>query len=90
MRDRLIETIREFVDYLLKKGVIVPPRKIGDSIYYYSDYGYIGNMAINKIQITAGRDDVYIYLGNGRKELIVSFSDIYPTREEAEAALKGR
>ena len=50
MRDRLIELINDVVHpchagalagYLLANGVIVPPCKVGDTVYYINRYNHI-------------------------------------------------
>ena len=75
-------------DRLLAEGIIVPPCKIGDTVYYHGFFGSIGEGVVTEIHLSTDSDDSYIYLGNESNGFAVSFSDIYPTREEAEKALK--
>ena len=111
MRDRLIELLEEFLDlgyssshvadYLLANGVIVPPCKVGDMVYF------------NKAEIDETCPAKVIKICNnfytpsmplwitieyeskliGRQEVEMG-SDVFellcfPTKEEAEQALKG-
>lgn len=106
MRDRLIELINEFkeldfcvppdwwiehfADHLLANGVIMPPYKVGDTVYIISDYT---NEILDRliIGIVIKKD------GNGFIfDTQSSWSDIdigktvFLTREEAEKALAER
>lgn len=95
--DCFIESISsDLADYLLANGVIVPPCKNGDTIWYelYGEiksavvYTCVGNLGGQGFIIT----DAYAKSSDG---LEVAFNgkcfgkSIFLTREEAEAALKG-
>lgn len=86
------ETSEDLTDYLIEKGVVVPPCKVGDTIYYIGN-GIIQEMKIEFITITDsgfeyglvfGDKTVTIYANWVGKELL------HYTKEEAEKALKGR
>lgn len=104
MRDRLIELLKhEFgtkvseitADYLLANGVIVPPCKVGDTIYciwQYSDFHKQDRPVIRESKV-----DGFI-LDDGEAKIIpenyVTMADmwyrllsVHYTREEAEKAL---
>ena len=98
-RDRLIElieqaegqinndmpSIEQIADYLLANGVIVPPCKVGDTVYYVDDF-------------TEETEECKVYgiaVVNGKFKLLVDNSvekfvatKWYNTKEEAEAKLK--
>ena len=109
MRDRLIELldnifhidfdgdyesgIRDFADHLLENGVIVPPCKVGDTIYvieysHLTGDGYILKKHIEAFTIQDGL--VYIYYSDPLGRLIKRLPDVsaFFTREEAERALE--
>ena len=99
-RERLIAIIKqsvvpyfaeEIADNLLKKGVIIPPVKVGDTVYY------IGGMYHHLIKCArveafdvnqTGVSELYVCSENG-----IYFQDkadkFYSTKKEAEKALKG-
>lgn len=103
-RERLIELIQSAVggcarhwaeviaDYLLAHGVIVPPCKVGDTVYYL---GGLYNSLIRSATV-----EEIIANSNGVSDLLVnsengvtfenSIDIFYFTREEAEAALAER
>ena len=101
MRDRLIELLSKPIypkigadpaevvaDYLLDNGVIVPPCKVGDTLYYPYNYGNrVLATTVNRI-VT----DVNEWLDTGIG--FIPFENIgktvFLTREEAERALKER
>ena len=82
-------------DYLLEKGVIVPPVKVGDTVYGISR-GVIIPISIDKIQYSNRGVDII-----GRNERCFGYGTItlhpdnefgiewYTTKEQAEKALKG-
>lgn len=105
MRDRLIKilhempkemTIGECADYLLANGVVVPPCKVGDVVYFIieddetEEGKYISKQQINDVS-TKG-----IFVSDSLTEencgCFVTFSDFgesaFHTEEEAERALK--
>lgn len=105
MRDRLIELIRQakkktkdancdiernmiFADYLLENGVIVPPYKAGDTAYYICRVNQ--KIEQGKIGTIAYWDDGHFLFSLGKGGCsIVDENEIFLTKEEAEAALKG-
>ena len=90
--DKLItdyeDAIQDNADYLIENGVIVPPCKVGDTVYYPYEYGgKILEKTIKKIVI----EKEYRWLDVG-----VSFlpfenigKTVFLTKEEAEQKLKG-
>ena len=104
MRDRLIGLLKNAplldiltdeedweisADYLLENGVIVPPCKVGDSIYRCGDpIKAIYEWEIEHIEISACE---IVYIDDSDNE----FTDedigktVFLTREEAEQAVKG-
>lgn len=105
-REKLINMIQDAVggcarrwaeiiaDYLLENGVIVPPCKVGDKLYYiayrFKDKAekYIREETIEEIKV----DKFGMYV-NLPKALTVNLADlgerIFLSYEEAEKALKG-
>ena len=119
MRERLIELILEgmrkyhtdgkqylresIADYLLANGVIIPPCKVGDTVYVIptkeNGMSFIEPREITYI-LDSGRDKSYCsvdlnYKLKGFKSKDYSISEemfdktVFLTREEAEQALKG-
>ena len=99
MRDRLIELLgknyncvdrnkclNEQADYLLANGVIVPPCKVGDKVYYiagkkvYKSKCHAITQHKNGLQI-----HLYDYDGDNAR---YSTKDVFLTKEEAEEKLK--
>lgn len=85
-----IERNMLFADFLLENGVIVPPCKVGDTVYvvdkgldvwWKGEVSSVGYVDLNNIQIGVIYDD---------GEVAICDADIvFLTKEEAEAALKG-
>ena len=86
-------------DYLLANGVIVPPCKVGDKVYVV-----IKNMPFVPVGVYEGKVVWYALGEDGLRPTVevkcdiviinganlgVYLEDIFPTREEAEKALKG-
>ena len=107
--DKPVLDIEEFVaDYLLANGVIVPPCKVGDTVYeinkmclgciHFTDSGYSDwcecTLDDDKLMFECDFDKECIYEiipKNFGYEMIGNFGKtVFLTREEAEAALKGR
>jgi hypothetical protein len=90
------ELFRETADHLLANGVVCPPCKVGDTLYYIDtcvtaeDFGkkYVSFGRVN--QISYNKHGEWFYLDCGS---LFSFGDfnktVFLTREEAERALKG-
>ena len=82
-------------DYILANGVIVPPCKVGDTVYYVNR-GRIERLKIRNINYSFRDREYYVYLENdsgsamciGYRQLIGY--KLFNTLEEAEKALKAR
>ena len=102
MRDRLIELLEEghkkhlyydqIADYLLKNGVIVPPCKVGQTVYKISyrkgsNVKYVEETTICRIAI----DNEGIWLFCSCNPIVkCKFGKlVFLTKEEAEQVLKG-
>ena len=100
MRDRLIAILREsllgdtesafLADHLLANGVIVPPCKVGDTVYSCIGHAY----KVVKIVVKNNYEHMVIVAQSGlHGQLIIDDNDfgklLFLTREEAERALKG-
>ena len=95
-RERLKELISQvqymggleckLADHLLSNGVIVPPCKVGDKIYWYNMGGEIVEADVRKIMYAARHPHGFEY--------DIGFEDfgktVFLTKEEAEKALKER
>ena len=106
MRDRLIELITEYnekwehgekdwkislADYLLANGVIVPPCKVGDTVYSCICNAYqVRKIVIEK---SSNCNTTYVLESGLNGQLIVDEKafgkTVFLTREDAEKALKG-
>ena len=101
--DRFLESISEdLTDYLLANGVIVPPCKVGDKVYYINRYYHI---ALYKDKIYEAKV-VRIVTTSLGTALVIQIRDesgcteipnikdfgktVFLTKEEAEKALKER
>ena len=100
MRDRLIELFDNWgleqhipfhteramlADYLLANGVIVPPCKVGDTVYFKSEYVHgVLSDTVENIRIQSNGITVHTV---ANKHLWGD--EVFLTREEAERALKG-
>ncbi len=104
MREKLIELIMKAraplisrplaekeADYLLENGVIVPPCKIGDKVYYITGIhrNLIKSAIVNEIIVNCnGVSDLFV--SSDTADFENSIDIFYFTREEAEKALKER
>lgn len=85
--------MRDMTDYLLENGVIVPPCKIGDTVYYVSG-GRIERLKIRNINYSFRDREYYVYLENDRgSAMCIDYHQLigyklFHTLEEAEKALK--
>ena len=99
------ETVMEIAEHLIENGVIVPPCKVGDTVYYFSCvFGAILPYLVENIHIAylgeKGKNCFYTFEANynHENELLDSidfeYDDIgkiiFFTREEAERALNNR
>lgn len=103
MRDRLIALIiaynsgfkaERLADYLLSNGVIVPPCKVGDTVWF-NTYEKNATVCVGIKPHTV--DCIYVVLVCGEKKLIPTNiydweigKTVFLTKEEAEKALKER
>lgn len=90
-----------FADYLLANGVIVPPCKVGDTVYaIYLDYptekriyeAIVDEIYLSqKPSLSAGYIVIRDWRFNSRKALLFEHfgKTVFLTREEAEQALRG-
>ena len=74
-------------DYLLANGVIVPPCKVGD-IVYVKYYGVIVNAYVTEFEINSKGIVAKVYI-DPDTDREYDAEDLFLTKEEAEAALKG-
>lgn len=86
--------IKILADDLLANGVIVPPVKVGQTVYYiggiYNNIRPIRSGTIEGIVITPkGVSELWINGRNGIYYLRTAKENFYLTKEEAEKALKG-
>lgn len=87
MEDDDYDNADEYIaDRLLANGVIVPPCKVGDKIYWYNMGGEIVEADVRKIMYAVRHPHGFEY--------DIGFEDfgktVFLTREEAEAKLKER
>lgn len=92
MRDKLIDILmskpygqssyEEFADYLLANGVIVPPCKLGQTVYWLDD-GKIKQGEVFEISLHS--DGLLVHTGTQ-----YCLERVFLTREEAEKALAER
>ena len=94
-RDRLIELIHDsdyslnsvgLADYLIANGVIVPPCKVGQIVYYIA-FGKVYKGKCHAITIHKDNLQIHLYDYDGDNASI-SAKDVFLTREEAEKALE--
>lgn len=82
-------------DYILANGVIVPPCKVGDTVYYVNR-GRIERLEIRNINYSFRDREYYVYLENSSgKALNINYYQLigyrlFNTLEEAEKALEAR
>lgn len=91
------QTLQNIADYLLANGVIVPPCKVGDTLFYPWVYGGTSGIAIleaDAIRVyVAGRSLVYVKNPESDMPMPSYFREddfgktVFLTREEAEKAL---
>ena len=109
-RERLIELLteapeimdcpqpHEVADHLLANGVIVPPCKVGDTVYYIEGAYYnSARKTVRPIKVTeiswkcdrSGRDLGFALIANGTRYKFSSIGKtVFLTKEEAEKALE--
>jgi hypothetical protein len=105
MKDRLIElldiiiqpgekTMGDIADYLLSNGVIVPPCKVGDTVYFLcrdqeTYEWYICEKEVYSITVYDNSTHIYVSPICSFIEMEIGYR-LFLTREEAEKALKER
>ena len=101
MREKLIELIQESVrcvrywaeviaDYLLANGVIIPPCKVGDTVYFTkAHFGFLPTPKAEKIRKIELYDIDVIFRTESRvfNDKAIG-STVFLTKEEAEKALE--
>ena len=99
-RDRLIELIQDAVngcarhwaeiiaDHLLANGVIVPPCKVGDRVYYIA-FGKVYKSKCHAITQHKHALQIHLYDYDGDNAKYPA-KKVFLTKEEAERALKER
>lgn len=86
-----LPTVEQIADYLIEHGVIVPPCKVGDTVYSCIGRPY----KVEKITIKRDQDHMTIVLDSALSgQLIVYETDfgqiVFLTREEAEKSTCGK
>jgi hypothetical protein len=100
-KDKPVLDIEEFVAaHLIANGVIVPPCKVGDTVYYIEGAYYNSKrQTVRPIKVTeiswkcdrSGRDLGFALIANGTRYKFSSIGKtVFLTKEEAEAALAER
>lgn len=82
---------KKIADYLLANGVIVPPVKVGDKVYYIGGtYHHLIKCArVEAFEVNqTGVSELYVCSENG-VYFQTEAGKFYSTKEEAEKALKG-
>ncbi len=111
MRERLIELLQQeqsrqsedIADYLLANGIIVPPCKVGDTVYYVSENPLNLSVQANTIyeatvvRFTITRRGITLVIQIHNDYGVTELPDVtewgitvFATKEEAEQALKER
>ena len=82
-------TTEQIADYLLANGVIVPPCKVGDTVY--SVGVFTGQIIENKVVgIHYDESEIFLFVGNGTVVTVGQQlgKTVFLTKEEAEEKLK--
>lgn len=82
------ETVSEIAEHLLENGLIVPPCKVGDTVFSFDNF----YKRITEFQITGIEIVVSCKSSRGSRHAFSSSSfgkTLFHTRESAEQALKG-
>ena len=104
-RERLIELITEWehsegdetgeeglANHLLKNGVIVPPCKVGDTVYWFCINGAMREAKVTGFGLTSSLKIGFTSSPKKGLDYCIPFTDIgktvFLTREEAETALR--
>lgn len=93
------EAVERLADYLLAEGVIVPPCKVGQTVYVTDIFeGEIAKCEIIKVECFAGEEVTLIEYKAPKEDVVYSYEcpdteigkTVFLTREEAEKALAER
>ena len=94
------KAIERLADHLIANGVIVPPCKVGDTVYYIEGAYYNSKwQTVRPIKVTeiswkcdrSGRDLGFALIANGTRYKFSSIGKtVFLTKEEAEKALAER
>lgn len=95
-----IERNMIFADYLLENGVVVPPCKVGDKVFYVNEMcdenadEYLGISAGEVVSFSMQKEGLWAYCryedGLTYWHLVEKFGkELFVTKEEAEQALEG-
>lgn len=108
-RDRLIELIEEWyrktpthylADHLLANGIIAPPCKVGDMVYYLNQRCHVHLLKHTVyeavvVKLVVFKDDIYVVIKICDTDGVVEISQIsdfglnlFKTKEEAEKVVK--
>ena len=81
--------VKELADYLIANGVILPPCKVGDAVYYITGIHnlLVGSARVEEIYYN-GDGFAYRACTNNDVRFDVQEEETYYTREEAEKALE--
>ena len=83
--------VKELADYLIANGVIVPPCKVGDMVYYITGIRHNIVKPARIKEIIIGEDGIKdLYVAGDGHNFESSFDTFFLTREEAEKELKER
>ena len=85
------QTVQTIADYLLANGVIVPPCKVGDKIYYPSaSFDRIFEKTVDEIMIHNIDGDIgcYVHFASNYMPFENIGKTVFLTKEEAEKKLK--
>ena len=86
--DKPIQTVQTIADYLLANGVIVPPCKVGDRVYYIA-FGKVYKSKCHAITQHKHALQIHLYDYDGDNAKYPA-KKVFLTKEEAEKALAER
>ena len=83
-------SVNQVADYLLENGVIVPPVKVGDTVYhiYWLKGENIGEATVEEVYYNG--DGFAYHVCHEYNYFDLQHEEVFLTREEAEQALKER
>jgi hypothetical protein len=84
-------SVVDLADYLLAEGMIVPPCKVGDTVWFHCLYEDGNPIEAGRVTAIIRRDGVdFLEIIYGHLLLGREFDEVFLTREAAEQALKER